>query len=262
MATHTGRRLLIFDLDGTLIDSVHLVAQVVNEEIRRAGTDGFSVARYRGWVGHGLRNLVDQAYRAAGGEAALGGVAFEPWYQRLKELYGARAATETPPYDGTAAALNNVRARSDTRLAVLTNKIEAITVEIVSALFPQLFDSICGLTEAYPPKPDPARANELMRIHQVMRKDCVLIGDSVIDQQTAAAAGIGFCAVLWGYWSESERTALLALAAKQTAIAPSSGATEQTATLPSSAIAAPPPIAVVQTPNDLPAAIDTVIGNS
>lgn len=189
------QRLLIFDLDGTLVDSVHLLAQIVNEHLWHAGTT-FTVEQYRHWIGHGLRNLVQQAHEAAGG-AAVVGREFEQWYRLVETEYGRRAAAETDAYAGVH---NMVRSCGQGAvLAVLTNKIESITRDIVATLFPHAFASVCGLTDRYPAKPDPARAHWLMRTHNVTSDACLLIGDSSVDQQTAVRAGIRFCGVAWGY---------------------------------------------------------------
>lgn len=152
--------------------------------------------QYRGWIGKGLRNLVEQAYRAAGGREGVG-EEIDPWYQRLKGLYGGRAATETPIYGGVPQMLHHCAQRA--QMAVLSNKIEAITQQIVSHIFPNTFDSVCGLVAHHPMKPDPARVHALLQTHGVARDDCLLIGDSSIDYHTARRAKVKFCAARWGY---------------------------------------------------------------
>jgi phosphoglycolate phosphatase len=186
------RRLIAFDLDGTLIDSRRDLADSANALILERGGAPLSEQAIGSMVGDGAATLVRRAFEAAG-------LQFDDTsLRRFLELYDARLLRNTRPYPGVIEALRAVERRSV--LAVLTNKPLAPTLKLLDALqLAPFFISVIGGDGPYPRKPDPRGLLSLIERHQVPARLTVLVGDSAIDAATARAAGTAFCAARYGF---------------------------------------------------------------
>ena len=189
-------RLVIFDLDGTLIDSLADLGEAVNHAMRLAGFPEHSLQEYRKMVGHGVRNLVMQALPPQF-------QADEPLIDRclasFKEYYTAHIDVHTRPYPGMVELLNELH-NAGVLLAVASNKFQSGTEYLVSTLFPGIpFVAILGNRDGYPLKPDPEIVGEALRKADITAADAVLVGDSLTDMKTAANGGVRGIAVSWGY---------------------------------------------------------------
>ena len=185
---------LIFDLDGTLVESLPGIAASLNRALALHGLPGHGDAEVRGFIGDGARMLVTRAM--APGEAALH---LESVLRRFAEDYAVSWPHGTSPYPGIAELLADLR-RQGIPLAVLSNKPHVFTTEIVGKLFPKdTFAAVLGNREGLPHKPDPAGALEIAASLGVSPENCVLIGDSTMDLDTARNAGMASIAVTWGY---------------------------------------------------------------
>jgi len=118
--------------------------------------------------------------------------------QTFREHYAAHWSSGTTPYAGIPELLEKLRSRGD-GLAVLSNKPHAFTMTIVDELFPGVFSPVIGQRAGIPHKPDPTGLWEILRMPGWSGESVMMIGDSVMDLQTAHAAGIGAIAVTWGY---------------------------------------------------------------
>lgn len=181
-------RLAVFDLDGTLVDSVDDLAASVNHALAAVGLPPRTRAEVEGFVGEGARRLVE---RAVGGRAELVEPALAAWHLH----YEAHCLDRTRVYPGVDAAL----ARAARRLAVLTNKPGPLARKILAGLgLLDRFAEVVGGGEA-PRKPDPAGLLGLVARAGAAPGDAVLIGDSVVDVETGRAAGVPVVAVAWGF---------------------------------------------------------------
>jgi phosphoglycolate phosphatase len=188
------RALIVFDLDGTLIDSRVDLANSANEMLASYGAAPLAVDRIAAMVGEGARVLVERAMAAAG---VVG--PFEDAFTRFLDVYDRRALEHTRLYDGIDAVVRDA-ARHGASLAVLTNKPAAHTKRILDGLgVAPFFQWVIGGDEAYPRKPDPASLQALMSRARVAADRTLFVGDSMIDVETARRAGVRSCVALYGF---------------------------------------------------------------
>ena len=229
-------KLVLFDLDGTLLDTLEDLAAAVNHALALRGLPLHSVEEYRRMVGHGVRNLVAQALEAslqetpgqAGGDVMPGsGAPVMPGNDRaslrapddalidaaladFKEFYSAHIDERTRPYPGIPELLADLHARG-IRMAVASNKFQAGTERLIRRFFPGIpFVAILGDRPGSPLKPSPEIVREVLTAAGLAPQDALLVGDSPTDMRTAANGGIPALAVTWGYRSREELAACLA----------------------------------------------------
>ena len=189
-------KLILFDLDGTLIDTLEDLGEAVNHALARREFPLHSMAQYRTMVGHGVRNLVLQALPSdLQGDDAL----VDATLADFKAYYTAHIDVHTRPYPGMQDLLKDLHA-AGVKMAVASNKFQAGTELLIREFFPEIpFVAILGNREGYPLKPDPEIGGEVLRAAGIDREDALLVGDSGTDMQTARNGGIGAIAVGWGY---------------------------------------------------------------
>ena len=184
---------VVFDLDGTLIDSRLDLAESTNEMLGTYGAPPLPVDRVAMMVGEGARKLVERALEAAGLDPA------EPEaLARFLDIYGRRLLVHTRPYDGIPGAIT--RLSGTHTLAVLTNKPGEPTRRLLDAfgLSPH-FRRVVGGDSEYARKPDPAGLQAMMQEQGATASDTWFVGDSMIDVETARRAGVRLCVALYGF---------------------------------------------------------------
>lgn len=185
---------LIFDLDGTLVDSLPGIATSLNLALTDHGKPVHSTTAVRSFIGNGARELVIRAL--GGGVSALEIEAVE---DSFKVHYAGNWQSGTLVFPGVPGLLKRFAA-AGYRLAVLSNKPHDFTVEIVRYFFPDIaFHAVFGQRPEVPRKPDPAGALEIAVAFELPPAACVMIGDSTMDLETGARAGMHTVAVTWGY---------------------------------------------------------------
>ena len=191
-------RLIAFDLDGTLVDSRRDLADAANQLIDELGGTRLAEEAVGDMVGEGARVLVTRALRAAGlGPHAEGAILFQ-CLARFLEIYDTRLLQHTKPYAGIVQALD--AAREHARLAVLTNKPTRATEAVLDGLgLTAYFDDVVGGDGEWPRKPDPAGLQHLIERAGAARGGTLLVGDSAIDHETAARAGVRCCLATYGF---------------------------------------------------------------
>jgi phosphoglycolate phosphatase len=185
---------LIFDLDGTLVDSLPGIAASLNRSLTAHGLPGHSDAAVRSFVGDGLRMLVQRA-AAKGADTAL----IDSLIALFKKDYELSWADGTKAYPGIHQMLDELQ-KSGFQMAVLSNKMHDFTVAMTRSVFPAIhFAQVLGQRDGIPHKPHPAGAFQIAQTLATAPENCVLIGDSTMDMQTAANANMKAIAVAWGY---------------------------------------------------------------
>lgn len=185
----------IFDLDGTLLNSLADLADSMNQVLERNRLPQHELAAYRYFVGDGIEMLVQRAlpFQVAG-EREL-----QRFVREMKSEYARRWICKTRPYPGVPEMLGAFAA-TGVAMAVLSNKPDDASRAIVEALLPDAgFRMVVGSTPGRPKKPDPAAALEIAARLNVLPCDFLFVGDTRIDMQTACAAGMFPLGVLWGF---------------------------------------------------------------
>jgi phosphoglycolate phosphatase len=185
---------LIFDLDGTLVDSLPGIAASLNRSLGQLGRPVHGSPAIRTFLGNGSLELARKAVPVGSPDDLAHDVE-----AAFKEDYALTWPDGTAPYSGIPECLATLAA-AGFPLAILSNKPHPFTVEIVQRLFPGLpFDPVLGQRPDTPRKPDPEAALQIARHWELTPENCRFIGDSTIDIATARAAGIPAVAVAWGY---------------------------------------------------------------
>lgn len=193
-------RAAIFDLDGTLLDTLADLGNAMNAVLASYGFPQHSPAEYRQIIGGGMASFVEKAFPGTGWDRSrIGEIVAE-----VRAEYATRWDEFTAPYPGIVGMLDALAGR-DIRMAVLSNKVDDFTKRIVASLLSRWrFEAVFGEREGVPVKPDPAAAFEIARIMGLEPADCVFIGDSGIDMKTGRAAGMFPVGVSWGFRGEAE----------------------------------------------------------
>lgn len=204
------KKMILWDLDGTLIDTLDDLGEAVSHTLRLRGLPTHGREDYRRMVGHGVRNLVKRALDASGVqiEDTPDGDAFlDEALADFKAYYSAHIDVYSKPYPGIPELLAELDA-AGVKLAVVSNKFQEGTDHLIREFFPKIrFVAILGNRPGYPLKPDPAIVEEAISLAGISRPEALLIGDSPTDMHTAENGGIDSLAVSWGYRTREDLAA-------------------------------------------------------
>ena len=189
------KKLYIFDLDGTLLDTLEDLYLSVNRALREYGLPERSKDEVHDFIGDGIRMLINRSVPRETDEKTV-----EKVFSFFKEYYEKHCEDNTRPYDGIIEVLQKIRARG-AATAVVSNKADFAVKKLVSRYFPNLFDVIIGQSDNVRRKPYPDSVNAVLAALGVDKKDAFFIGDSEVDVQTAFNAAVDCIAVTWGYRS-------------------------------------------------------------
>ena len=191
-------KLVVFDLDGTLLDTLDDLTASTNAALRLHGFPTRNREEVRSFIGDGIVKLLE---RSVGIEN----------YPRITEMvadfrayYGVHCKDETKPYAGVMDVLQALRQRG-VKLAVLSNKVHAATQALIADYFPDVFDEVMGENEAagIKRKPSPVALLKILEKQGVEKAETAYVGDSEVDIQTARNAGVDCVSVTWGFKEES-----------------------------------------------------------
>lgn len=194
------KRLVIFDLDGTLLNTIADLAHSTNHALSRLGYPTHKTEKYNFMVGNGINKLFERALPE--GEKTAENVLrvrneFIPYYN-------IHNADDSRPYPGISELLASLQA-AGIRIAVASNKYQAATEKLIAHYFPEIrFTAVFGQREGVSVKPDPTVVFDILAIAQVEKEDVLYVGDSGVDMQTAANAGVTACGVTWGFRPRTE----------------------------------------------------------
>jgi phosphoglycolate phosphatase len=191
-------RAVVFDLDGTLLDTLEDIAVASNATLAELGEPQLELEAYRTLVGEGVVSLLRRALGEADPDRLAAAVA------RLEYHYGLNWSRSTRPYPGIPELLDALVQR-ELPMAVLSNKPHGFTTLCVERLLsPWRFKAVLGAGEGLPRKPDPAGLFQVLRQLNVRAENVLYLGDTAIDMHTAVAAGCYPVGVAWGFRSVDE----------------------------------------------------------
>lgn len=186
----------IFDLDGTLTDTLESLTFSVNETLKELGLQEISKAQCKSFIGNGAKVLVEKSLQAAG-DVAL--VHLEEAMKVYGRIFKDNCTYQVRLYDGIWEMLQSLKSKG-IKLAVLTNKPHLQALDVVFTFFgEEIFSDIRGQKEDVPRKPDPTAAVMIAKKLQEACSECLYIGDSEVDMQTGRAAGMTTVGVTWGF---------------------------------------------------------------
>lgn len=195
-----GYQAVVFDLDGTLLDTLEDIASAANRVLASHGAPEHPIDAYRQFVGEGVSVLFERALPASRRDAPTIASCVEGFRREYAESWN----RTTRPYDGVPELLDALTARS-LRLTVLSNKPHHFTRQCVDELLGNwTFDIVLGQREGVATKPDPCGALEIATDLSLPTSACVYVGDTGVDMQTAVAAGMLALGALWGFRSAEE----------------------------------------------------------
>jgi phosphoglycolate phosphatase len=190
-------KLALFDLDGTVLDTLEDLTDATNAAMAMHGYPTHSIDAVRSFVGNGIGNLIRSALPEGTNEAE-----FHTVLGDFKKYYGEHCADKTKPYDGVLEMLRTLRA-AGVQTAVVSNKADFAVKALAERYFKGLFDIAIGEREGVARKPAPDSVLEVMRELGADAAECVYIGDSDVDVLTAKNAGVDGIFVTWGFRSEA-----------------------------------------------------------
>lgn len=196
------KKLAIFDLDGTLLNSIEDLGRAANYALASKGLPIHNMASYPFLVGNGVKNLLLRAlpetYHSEG--------SLEEILKIFKEYYNKHNCDYTTPYEGIPELIQGLTGIG-IKIAIASNKYQQATEKIVQHFFPEVdFVAINGQQEGIPVKPDPSIVFDIISKAQVTKDETIFIGDSGVDMETARRACIDSIGVTWGFRSEKELT--------------------------------------------------------
>jgi phosphoglycolate phosphatase len=201
-------KAVIFDLDGTLLDSLAGIADAMNKLLERLGYPSRTLDEYRYFVGEGIQVLVGKALPEKWHREFHSGedkeAAIEPLVKEYRGLYEETWRRKSSPHNGIPELLETLTGKH-IKMSVLSNKADDFTKRMVSELLPaRHFEAVLGSRPGVPQKPAPFSSLEIARIMDTDPEDIVFLGDSGVDMQTAVNAGMYPVGVLWGFRDAKE----------------------------------------------------------
>lgn len=185
--------LVVFDLDGTLINSLPDISAAANKMLSKYGKSVHTVDEYKFFVGNGSKKLVERILPDFTEEQQAESLAI------YKNLYQQNLVVNTAPYPGIRELLLVLKAKG-IKIGVCTNKHYSAVNEILRKVFPEIeFDAVAGERTGIPKKPDPANVNNIINELGIDKSKAVYVGDSDVDMETGCRAGVMTVGVLWGY---------------------------------------------------------------
>lgn len=195
-------KAVIFDLDGTLLNTIDDLADAGNHVLSVLGFEGHCVADYKMMVGNGIPTLVQRMLPEKARGAATHALALSLFLR----YYGQHSADRTAPYEGIVSMLETLRTQGKS-IGVVSNKEDSLAKQVIAQYFPHTFDAVGGHISGTAPKPDPTLVNVMRTTFGFAANEVLYVGDSNVDIFTAQNAGLDSCGVLWGFRTADELSA-------------------------------------------------------
>lgn len=191
-------QLVIFDLDGTLLNTLSDLATAGNHALEALRYPSHPINAYRYFVGNGIPNLIHRILPDGHTDEQ-----HSECYKLFQEYYSAHKSDLTAPYEGIVELIKELDSQGII-CCVNTNKAHDFAVELIRKFFGDSIKAVIGQGNGFPLKPAPDAALEFCKRYNISKENALYVGDSNVDMQTAAAAGIDSCGVLWGFRDKEE----------------------------------------------------------
>lgn len=189
---------VIFDLDGTLLNTIDDLADTGNHVCELHGWPTHTVDAFKLMVGNGIPKLVERFAPQGTSQEVLDQALWE-----FMDWYGVHKEDKTAPYAGMPEVTKALR-EAGVSIAVLSNKADVMAGPVVEHYYPGIFPVVQGALPGLPTKPDPTLLRKLMDRLGATQEDTLFVGDSNVDIRTAKNGGLTGCGVLWGFRSREE----------------------------------------------------------
>lgn len=186
-------KCVIFDLDGTLLDTLEDLADSVNEMLRKFSCPERSLEEVRQFLGNGMKKLVERSV-----PESFDGSKIKAAYEFFREAYRENMRNKTRPYNGIAECLEELSLLG-IRTAVTSNKNDDAVKNLCKEYFGERIALAVGVSEDVSPKPHPGMVNRVIDELGFEKNDCIFVGDSETDIRTAKNSGLASVGVLWGF---------------------------------------------------------------
>ncbi len=192
-------KAIVFDLDGTLVNTLEEIAAYCNRVLKNRGFNGHTLDAYRIFVGDGAATLIRRVLPEGTQEDTI-----QTCYSEFIELYREKCCKMAVLYKGIPELLDQLTAR-DITMAILSNKAQVLTEKTVGMLMSSWkFEAVCGERDTVPRKPDPAGAFEIAERLDISPSCFIYLGDTAVDMKTAIAAGMFPAGATWGFRDKKE----------------------------------------------------------
>ena len=192
---------VIFDLDGTLVNSIKDIADAMNIVLNRYNFPQHDYETYKTFVGSGIKTLVIRALP----EHHQNEMQINLCFEAMKTIYAERCTNKTKVYDGIHTLIEKLQ-QHGIKQSILSNKADVLTKKVASQVLPDYFESVVGLTTEALKKPNPKVALDLCKKMNLAPEEVIFVGDSEADIQTAKSANMLAVGVSWGFRSKEELT--------------------------------------------------------
>lgn len=189
------KKLVIFDLDGTLLDTIKDLGEAANNALSRAGFPTHSLSSYPFFVGNGVSRLLERVLP----EDARSQANVDMLRRYFTEYYGDHCTVHTAPYPGIPQLLQQLT-EAGVKVAVASNKYQAAVTALIAHYFPSIqWAAVEGQKDDYPVKPDPSIVFDILSKVPTPKADVIYVGDSGVDMETARRACVASVGVTWGF---------------------------------------------------------------
>lgn len=187
------RKLLIFDLDGTILDTLEDLTDSVNYALSNNNFQSRTIEEVKSFVGNGIYKLIERAMPDSTQDEII-----EKVFEDFKTYYAIHCADKTRPYTGINELFNELKSMG-CLIAVVSNKADFAVQELCKQYFPNMIDAATGEREGIKRKPASDGIDKVLSILNIEKEEAIYIGDSEVDIQTAQNAGLNMIAVAWGF---------------------------------------------------------------
>ncbi len=192
-------KAVLFDLDGTLANTLEDLGCSTNFALRQFGCYEQPIEKFKYFVGNGMKKLIERALPEEKRDEATTNKVLQVFMNHYREHF----ADKTVAYDGITDLVSSLK-QKDMKIAVVTNKAHEMAIQVTEKLFGDTFEIVCGKKDDFPAKPDPMLTLQIISEMGFEPKECLFVGDSGVDAQTAVNAGCIGVGVLWGFREREE----------------------------------------------------------